>query len=61
MRFFVTEQFTGRPGKRVAIEDTLHGCEAILNGEFDDAPESALYMIGAVDEARTAARQGAQE
>jgi len=57
--FFVTEQFTGQPGKRVAIEDTLRGCEAILDGEFDEAPESALYMIGEVDEARAAARQGA--
>ena len=58
--FFVTEQFTGRPGKRVEIEDTLRGCEAILDGQFDDAPESALYMIGDIDEARAAARKGAQ-
>jgi len=56
--FFVTEQFTGRPGKRVEIEETLAGCEAILDGEFDDAPESALYMIGGADEARAAARRG---
>lgn len=50
--FFVTEQFTGKPGKLVTIEETLDGCEAILNGEFDDVPESALYMIGSIDEAR---------
>jgi len=50
--FFVTEHFTGLPGKFVTIEETLDGCEAILNGELDDVPESALYMIGGVAEAR---------
>jgi len=50
--FFVTEHFTGKPGKSVPIEETLAGCEAILEGEFDDVPESALYMIGGIDEAR---------
>jgi F-type H+-transporting ATPase subunit beta len=48
--FFVTEQFTGRAGKLVSTEDTLDGCEAILAGEFDEVPESSLYMIGALDE-----------
>ena len=50
--FFVTEHFTGKSGKLVSIEQTLDGCEAILAGEFDEAAESALYMIGAIDEAR---------
>ncbi len=50
--FFVTEQFTGKPGRSVPIEETLTGCEAILAGEFDDVSESALYMIGGIDEAR---------
>ena len=54
--FFVTEQFTGREGRTVTIDETLDGCEAILGGEFDDAPESALYMIGPIDEARETAR-----
>jgi F-type H+/Na+-transporting ATPase subunit beta len=36
----------------VGLEDTLDGCERILNDEFSDRPERALYMIGAVDEAR---------
>jgi F-type H+-transporting ATPase subunit beta len=58
--FFVTEQFTGSEGRMVSIEDTLDGCEAILGGEFDDTPESALYMIGGIEEARAAARQGAK-
>ena len=50
--FFTTEQFTGLEGKLVSLEDALDGCERILNDEFQDYPESALYMIGAVDEAK---------
>jgi F-type H+-transporting ATPase subunit beta len=49
--FFTTEQFTGHDGKVVSLEDSLDGCERILNDEFKDYPESALYMIGKVDEA----------
>ncbi len=51
--FFTTEQFTGLQGKLVKLEDALDGCERILNDEFKDAPESALYMIGTIDEAKT--------
>jgi F-type H+-transporting ATPase subunit beta len=50
--FFTTEQFTGLKGKLVSLEDALDGCERILRDEFKDYPESALYMIGAVDEAK---------
>ena len=50
--FFTTTQFTGLEGKMVDIEDTLAGCERILNDDFSDRPESALYMIGAIDEAK---------
>jgi F-type H+-transporting ATPase subunit beta len=50
--FFTTEVFTGIPGKTVSLADALDGCERILNDEFKDTPESALYMIGAIDEAR---------
>lgn len=50
--FFSTEQFTGHPGKMVSLHDALTGCERILDDEFFDYPESALYMIGTVDEAR---------
>ena len=50
--FFVTEQFTGTAGKMVSREDTLDGCERILNDEFADLPERALYMIGSIDEAK---------
>ena len=50
--FFTTEQFSGLPGKLVSREDALTGCERILNDEFKDYPESALYMIGSIDEAK---------
>jgi F-type H+-transporting ATPase subunit beta len=49
--FFATEQFSGIKGKLVSLEDSLKGCERILKDEFKDIPESALYMIGAIDEA----------
>jgi F-type H+/Na+-transporting ATPase subunit beta len=50
--FFTTEQFTGLQGKLVSLSDALDGCERILRDEFKDYPESALYMIGSIDEAR---------
>lgn len=50
--FFTTEQFTGMEGKLVSLPDALDGCERILRGDFNHYPESALYMIGAVDEAK---------
>ena len=50
--FFATEKFSGIPGKLVSLKDSLDGCERILNDEFNDLPESALFQIGAVDEAR---------
>jgi F-type H+-transporting ATPase subunit beta len=56
--FFTTEQFTGLKGKLVSLEDALAGCERILRDEFKDTPESALYMIGAVDEVKIKANAG---
>jgi F-type H+-transporting ATPase subunit beta len=53
--FAVTEAFTGLPGRSVPLADTLAGCRAILEGEADDWPEQALYMIGGIAEARRAA------
>jgi F-type H+-transporting ATPase subunit beta len=50
--FFTTEQFSGIKGKLVSLKDSLDGCERILRDEFKDYPESALYMIGAIDEAK---------
>ena len=52
--FFTTEQFTGLKGKLVSLDDALDGCERILRDEFRDYPESALYMIGAINEAHAA-------
>lgn len=49
--FFTTEQFTGQEGRMVTLEQSLDGCERILNDEFFEFPERALYMIGSVDEA----------
>ena len=51
--FFTTEQFTGLAGKVVGLKDALDGCERILRDEFNGVPESALYMIGAISEAKT--------
>ncbi len=53
--FFTTQQFTGLDGKSVSLADSLDGCERILKDEFADHPESALYMIGSIDEAGAAA------
>jgi len=50
--FFTTEQFTGMKGKFVSLQESLDGCERILKDEFMDYPESSLYMIGTVDEAK---------
>ncbi|HEY0873551.1 MAG TPA: F0F1 ATP synthase subunit beta [Vicinamibacterales bacterium] len=50
--FHTTEQFTGYAGRAVSLEDTLDGCERILNDEFSELPERALYMIGPISEAR---------
>ena len=48
---FVAQRFTGTPGKYVKIEDTVQGCQAILNGDCDELPEQALRYIGTIDEA----------
>ncbi len=56
--FFTTTQFTGLEGRFVSLEDALNGCERILRDEFKDYPENALYMIGAIDEAKAKANPG---
>jgi F-type H+-transporting ATPase subunit beta len=50
--FFTTEQLAGLQGKLVSLSDALDGCERILRDEFKEYPESALYMIGSIDEAK---------
>ena len=54
---FVAEQFTGTPGKYVKLEDTIRGFRAIIEGEHDELPESAFYMVGTIDDATEKARQ----
>jgi F-type H+/Na+-transporting ATPase subunit beta len=49
--FFVAEVFTGSPGKYVKLEDTIKGFQMILNGELDDLPEQAFYLVGDINEA----------
>ena len=50
--FFSTEQFTNKSGRMVRLEAALEGCDRILNDDFADYPESALYMIGDIEEAK---------
>jgi F-type H+-transporting ATPase subunit beta len=55
--FAVTSQFTGLEGTSVSLEETLHGCRAILDGEADSWAESSLYMVGTLDDARSKERR----
>jgi len=54
--FFVAEQFTGRSGKYVPLKETVAGFKSILQGELDDLPEQAFYMVGNIDEAKEQAK-----
>jgi F-type H+-transporting ATPase subunit beta len=49
--FFVAEVFTGAPGKYVSLKDTIAGFKGILDGDYDDMPEQAFYMVGTIEEA----------
>lgn len=53
--FFVAEVFTGSPGKYVTLSETIEGFKLILNGELDDLPEQAFYLVGTLQEAITKA------
>jgi len=55
--FFVAEVFTGAPGKYVSLKDTIRGFQGILEGEYDELPEQAFYMVGTIDEAVEKANQ----
>jgi F-type H+-transporting ATPase subunit beta len=48
--FHVAEQFTGRKGQYVSVQDTVNGFETILRGELDTVPESEFYMKGTIDQ-----------
>jgi F-type H+-transporting ATPase subunit beta len=49
--FFVAEIFTGSPGKYVTLNDTIKGFQMVLDGELDELPEQAFYLVGNIDEA----------
>src|SRR5688572_30150158 len=52
----VAEAFTGQPGVYVRVEDTIKGFQEIIDGQHDDLPEQAFYMVGSIDEALMKAR-----
>ena len=49
--FFVAETFTGTAGKYSSLKDTIASFKGIVNGEYDDLPEQAFYMVGGIEEA----------
>ncbi len=49
--FFVAEAFTGTKGKYVKLKDTIKGFRMIVEGELDNLPEQAFYMVGTIEEA----------
>jgi F-type H+-transporting ATPase subunit beta len=55
--FFVAEEFTGRSGKYVSLDQTIAGFKSIVSGECDDIPEQAFYMTGDLEEVRQAAER----
>lgn len=55
--FFVAQEFTGTPGKYVRLQDTIRGFKGIVEGEYDDLPEQAFYMVGTIEEAVAQAKK----
>jgi F-type H+/Na+-transporting ATPase subunit beta len=55
--FFVAEQFTGIEGKYVPVEETVQSFKAIVDGEYDELPEQAFYMVGSIEEAEKQAKE----
>ncbi|MCZ6471724.1 MAG: F0F1 ATP synthase subunit beta [Gammaproteobacteria bacterium] len=55
--FFVAEVFTGAPGKFVSLKDTIAGFKAIMDGDMDQYPEQAFYMVGGIEEVAERAKQ----
>ena len=58
---FVAETFTGKPGKYVKREETVRGFKMIADGELDDIPEQAFYMVGPIEEVIEKAKTLQQE
>ena len=59
--FHVAEVFTGSPGKLVSLEDTIKGFKGLVEGQYDDLPEAAFYMVGTIEEAQEKAKKLAAE
>jgi F-type H+-transporting ATPase subunit beta len=59
--FHVAEVFTGSPGVLVSLADTIKGFRGIVDGEYDDLPEAAFYMVGTIEEAVEKAKKMAAE
>ena len=59
--FHVAEVFTGSPGVFVGLEDNIKGFKGIVNGDYDNLPEAAFYMVGTIDEAIEKAKKLAAE
>jgi F-type H+-transporting ATPase subunit beta len=59
--FFVASQFTGRDGEYVEVKDTVDSFRQILDGKFDDLPESAFYMKGAIDQVSGTEEKGDED
>ncbi|WP_417565461.1 F0F1 ATP synthase subunit beta [Marinobacter sp.] len=55
--FHVAEVFTGSPGKYVSLKETISSFKGILNGDYDDMPEQAFYMVGGIEEAVEKAKE----
>ena len=58
--FFVAEQFTGIPGKYVPVEETIESFKGLTEGEYDDLPEQAFFMVGGIEEAQAKAKELAE-
>lgn len=59
--FQVAEVFTGSPGKYVPLKETIKGFKAVLEGEYDNLPEVAFYMVGPIEEVIEKAKRLADE
>jgi len=59
--FHVAEVFTGKPGVLCDLSDTIKGFKGLVNGDYDDLPEQAFYMVGSIDEAVQKAEEMAAE
>ena len=53
----VAEAFTGKPGRFVPLKDTIRSFRAIVDGQVDDLPEQAFFMVGDIDEVIAKAKE----